>query len=558
METQFAPDFSDYLAAIKRRHFLLLCVALPIIAIAVALAVGLPNVYVSGALIQFSQATISGELPSSHDVPDRTYMDEQRNYADQYVANIRDAVLNSQSLAPVVAKVRGLPTIPSDPDEAEHAIKAHAVIQSVRSEVLDPDSGREREIVPAFMVSFKSHSPQTAHDVAVQLTNAVILASRRSLLVRANEASQFYASEAQRYRGQIGTLESQLADFKAKHFGELPELATVNMGQLDRMQQDLENTTLQAQELDQNRTFLSVQLQQAEHAANSDQSTLERLEAEYNEKEPIYGDNYPDIISLRHQIESLKNGGAEIEGMTLRQQLATEEENLRTLRQRYSEAYPDVQSAERRIALLKQRIARGEKATITTPDNPTITQLKTQIDSVNNQIAGLQAHSAELRRQVGDLQKRLEMTPLIEKQYQQLTSGLDVARTKYEDLMKSEMDSELTAEAIMGGRSDELRVVNQPIVPDQPAEPKRLAIATIGVILALVLAFSAGIGAESVDQTVRGSRDVRRVLALAPLAVIPRIQDALTRRRRFARLVALGCTMVIGGLIAVVAVNSVM
>ncbi len=558
METQFAPDFSDYLAAIKRRHFLLLCVALPIVAIALALAAGLPNVYVSGALIQFSQATISGELPSAQNAPDRTYMDEQRNYADQYVANIRDAVLNSQSLAPVVAKVRGLPTIPSDPDDAEHAIRAHAVIQSVRSEVLDPDSGREREIVPAFMVSFKSHSPQTAHDVAVQLTNAVIQASRRSLLVRANEASQFYASEAKRYRGQISTLESQLADFKAKHFGELPELATVNMGQMDRMQQDLENTTLQAQELDQNRTFLSVQLQQAEHAANSDQSTLERLEAEYNEKEPIYGDNYPDIISLRHQIESLKNGGAQIEGMTLKQQLATEQENLRTLRQRYSEAYPDVQSSERRIALLEQRIARGEKATVTTPDNPTITQLKTQIDSVNNQIAGLQAHSTELRRQVGDLQKRLEMTPIIEKQYQQLTSGLDVARTKYDDLMKSEMDSELTSEAIMGGRSDELRVVNQPIVPDQPAEPKRLAIAVIGVIVALVLAFSVGIGAESVDQTVRGSRDVRRVLALSPLAVIPRIQDSLTRRRQWVRIVALGCTMVIGGLIAVLAVNSIM
>ncbi len=558
METQFTPDFSDYLAAIKRRHFLLLCVALPIVAIATALALGLPNLYQSTALIQFSQATISGELPSTRDVPEATYMDEQRNYADQYVANIRDAVLNSQSLASVVASVRGLPMIPGDPDDAQQVIKAHASIQSVRSAVLDPDSGREREIVPAFMVSFKSRSPRTAHDVAVQLTNAVIQASRRSLLVRANAASQFYASEANRYRGQISTLESQLADFKAKNFGELPELATVNMGQMDRIQQDAENIALQIQELDQNRTFLSVQLQQAEAAANTDQSTLERLEAEYNEKEPIYGDNYPDIISLRHQIESLKNGGAQIEGMTLQQQLATEEENLRTLRQRYSDAYPDVQATQRRITLLKQRIARGEKAAMTTPDNPTVVQLRTQINSVNNQIAGLQAHSADLHRQVGNLQKRLEMTPLVEKQYQQLTSGLDVARTKYQDLVKNEMDSELTAEAIMGGRSDELHVVNQPIVPDHPADPRRLAIALIGVIVAFVLSLSAVIAAESLDQTVRGSRDVRRVLALAPLAVIPRIQDSLTRRRAWRRAFALGFTMVIGGLIAIVAGSRLM
>lgn len=558
METQFAPDFSDYLAAIKRRHFLLLSVALPIIAITLALAGGLPSVYVSSALIQFSQATISGELPNTRDVPQRAYMDDQRNYADQYVANLRDAVLNSQSLAPVVAKVRGLPTIPSEPQEAEEAVKQHTTIQSVRSAVLDPDTGREREIVPAFMVSFRSRNPQTAHDVAVQLTSAVIHASRRSLLVRANEASQFYASEAKRYRAQIGSLEAQLADFKAKHFGELPELATVNMSQMDRMQQDLENIELQVQELDQNRTFLSVQLQQAQVAANSDQTTLERLEAEYNEKEPLYGDNYPDIISLRRQIQSLKSSGAQIEGMTLQQQLATEEETLRTERQRYSDAYPDVQETKRRIALLEERIARGEKATITQPENPTVVQLRTQIDSVNNQIAGLQAHEVDLRRQVGGIEKRLEMTPLVEKQYQQLTSGLDVARTKYDDLMKSEMDSELTAEAIMGGRSDELHVVNQPSVPEKPGEPRRLAITMIGVILAVVLSLSAVIGAESLDQTVRGSRDVRRVLSLAPLAVIPRIQDSFARRRQWLRIAALASTVVLGGVIAVLTVSRFM
>ncbi len=558
METQLAPDLSDYLAAVKRRNFLLLAIALPIVVVSIALAVGLPSVYISSSLIQFSQATISGELPSTRDVPARAYMDEQRNYADQYVANLRDAALGAQSLAPVVAKVRGLPTIPSDPDDAEQAIRTHAAIQSVRSAVLDPDTGREHEIVPAFMVSFSSRNPQTARDVAVQLTGAVIQASRRSLLVRANEASQFYASEAKRYRAQIGNLETQLADFKAKHFGELPELTTVNMSQMDRMQQDLENVELQAQELDQNRTFLSVQLQQARAAANSDQSTLERLEAEYDQKEPLYGDNYPDIIALRRQIESLKAGGAQIEGMTLQQQLATEEETLRTERQRYSEAYPDVQATERRIELLRARIARGEQATIAAPDNPTVVQLQTQIDSVNNQIAGLQAHATDLRRQVGAIEKRLEMTPLVEKQYQQLTSGLDVARAKYDDLMKSEMDSELTAEAILGGRSDELHVVNQPAVPEKPAKPKRLAIAVVGAILAAALSLSAVIGAESLDQTVRGSRDVRRVLSVAPLAVIPRIQDSLARRRKWLKAAALGASVVIGGVIAVVAVGRLM
>ncbi|MGH8228818.1 MAG: GumC family protein [Steroidobacteraceae bacterium] len=559
METQLTPDISDYLAAVKRRHFLLLVIALPIIAIAVALAIGLPSEYVSTALVQFSQATISGELPSEQAMRTPAYMDEQRTYADQYVANLRDSVLNARALAPVIAQARGLPTVPSDPDAAEQFIAGHTAIKSVRTAVLDPDTGRNQEIISAFSVSFESRNPHTAHAVAKALTAAVIKASRRTMLVPANEANQFYAAAAKRYHAQIGSLETELADFKTKHFGELPELTNINLGQMDRMQQDLENATLQIQQLTQDRTFLSVQLQQAKDASNTDQTTLTRLEAEYSQKEALYGDNYPDVIALKRQIESLRNGGAQIEGMTLSQQLATEQQTLRSERQRYSDAYPDVQATVRRIKALKQRISRGEKAIVgAVPESSTVVQLKTQIDSVNNEIKGVEAHEANLHKQVNELEKRLQSTPLIERKYQQLTSGLSVARAKYDDLVEHQMNAELTVQAIKDGRSDQLHVVNQPATPERPAKPRRLAIVVIGFILAAVLSLSAVIGAESLDQTVRGSRDVRRVLSLAPLAVIPRIQDALTVRRQRLRIAALGCTVMIGGIVAVLTVSRFM
>jgi hypothetical protein len=37
---------------------------------------------------------------------------------------------------------------------------------------------------------------------------------------------------------------------------------------------------------------------------------------------------------------------------------------------------------------------------------------------------------------------------------------------------------------------------------------------------------------ESMDQSVRGSRDVRRVLSVAPLGVIPIIRDAASARKQ--------------------------
>jgi capsular polysaccharide biosynthesis protein len=48
-------------------------------------------------------------------------------------------------------------------------------------------------------------------------------------------------------------------------------------------------------------------------------------------------------------------------------------------------------------------------------------------------------------------------------------------------------------------------------------------------MLAIILSLTSVVVAESVDQTVRGSRDIRRVLDLAPLGVIPEIQDASDR-----------------------------
>ena len=560
METQLTPDFSDYLGAIKRRYFLLLSIALPIIAIALALAIGLPSIYVSSSLIEFSRSTVPGEMQNSQPGGPQqpAYADQQRLYADQYVHNMSDAVLNSNDLGPVAAQVKGMPLIPQDQQEAIAFIKQHAGMQSVRTKVLDPDTGREREIVPAFSVSFASRNPRTAQAVAAALTRAVIDASRQNMLKRVRTAGQFYAAEAKHYHDQITALETKVADFKGKHFDELPELTNANLGSIDRRERDLEDAETQIQQLTQNRTFLSVQLQQAETASNLDLTTLQRLEAEYQQKEPLLGENHPDMIALRAQIQNLRRGGAALEGMTLQQQLSAEQERLRNLRQRYSEDYPDVKSTERRIEIIQKRIKAGDKAVTTVPDNPTVVQLKTQINSVDNQIAGARAHQADLRKQIEQMQQRLDKTPAVAQQYDQLTRGLDLARAKYDDLMKSQMDSELTAEAILGGRSDELRVVNNPIVPDRPAKPRRVAFVVIGAILAFVLSLSAVIVAESLDQTVRGSRDVRRVLALSPLAVIPRIQDAIALRRRRLKVAALACTVVATGVIAVVAVSGFM
>jgi uncharacterized protein involved in exopolysaccharide biosynthesis len=551
MESQNVTDVSDYIAALKRRRNLLAYIVLPVAAIAVALALGLPDKYVSLSLIEFAQAEISGELPT------RNTGRQEKNYADQYVASLTDTVLAKDHLKAALAKPGVPAALKTGEDQSDiiDSIIDGTNVDTVRVPVLDPDSGREREIVSAFTVAYQSRDPQVSHDVASWLTTAFMQASRDNLRERALSSAQFYTAEADRYSRQIGALESKLADFKAKNFGQLPELTDVNLNVMDRVERDLENTELQLNNLRQNRMFFAQQLEQA-RSQGSDGTLLTQLEAEYARKQAIYDPDHPDLINLRRQIESLRRGGPAISDMSLPQQLEAQKAILSETRQRYSADHPDVKRVQRQIESLQARIARGEKSDSTMPATASVVQLRGQLNGVDTQIAGLQARGNELRAKLDQLVKRVEATPQVEREYQQLTRDLQLARTKYDELLKSRMDSELTEAAIAGGRSDELRLVTAPALPSAPAKPQRTAIAVVGLVLAVVLALAAVVLTEAMDQTVRGSRDVKRVLSVAPLAVIPKIQDAASIRRQRFRMAVFASCAVVGSFIVVMTMRS--
>jgi succinoglycan biosynthesis transport protein ExoP len=549
MDSPMTTDISDYIAALKRRRMLVAYIALPIAALAIALAIGLPDQYVSSSLIGFTQAEISGELPSA-------VRRQEKNYYDQYVSSLSDAVLNRENLAARL-KQPGAPKPSPDEDMEDFmdriADKTH--VETVREPVLDPDSGRDREIISAFTVGYQSRDPKTAHEVAQWLTQSFLQVSRNTLRERALSSAQFYTAEAERYRTQIQNLEDKLAGFKAKNFGQLPELADLNLNVMDRVERDLDNVELQLGSLRQNRVFLAQQLEQARNTS-SDANMLTDLEAEYAKKQAIYDPDHPDLVNLRRQIESLRRGGPAMEDMSLPEQLTAQQAILSQTRQRYSEDHPDVKRIERQIESLKARIARGEHSDNTLRATPTVVNIRAQINSTDTQIASLQSRGAELRTKLEQLEKRIESTPMVEREYQTLTRDLQLGRAKYDELLKSQMDAELTAAAIAGGRSDELRLVQPPVTPAGPAKPKRLAIAIIGIILAAVLGVTAVVLTEGMDQTVRGSRDVRRVLSVSPLAVIPEIHDASSvRRQRFKVALLVGCT-VIASVIVVMTMRS--
>ncbi len=523
-----SPELSDYFAAVKRRRMLLASIAVPIIAIAAALAVGLPSIYVATGYFTFTDQTVPGEMPvnATTDAVQRT----EEQYRDAYVDNLAARVMDYGSLAKLVKAVPGVVPPGTDTTKAVAAVTRRAQFETVRTAVLDPNTGRNLDIISGFTVSYDSRNPRVAAAAAHWLTHAFLMANRSGRLVRAQAAEQFYDGQTRQYRDQIAKIEEKLAAFKAKNYDQLPGLTDLNMNIMETTQRDLDNLTQQVAALRQNRVFLQQQLDAAKNAGDN-AGLLTQLEAEYNKKLATYDPDYPDMIALRQQIDQLKEGGGAINSLSLPAQLRAEEQLLAQARLRYTNNFPDVQRIERQIKILKTRIAHGEKYVGNAVGSPAVVELETQLNANQTQTQALERQSAQMRQQLLQLESRVEATPQVERKYKSLALNLQLAQTKYNQLLKYQMDTQLTSQAIASGRSDRIRIAQEPGLPLTPAKPKRLAIAVVGLMLAILLGLTAVVIAESLDQSVRGSRDVRRVLALSPLGVIPEIQDSATARR---------------------------
>lgn len=538
-----SPDLSDYVAAIKRRRMILAAIALPVLAIAVVLALGLPDIYVSTGLFTFTDATVPGELPTNADEDAIRQQEEQ--YRDAYVDSLASNVLSEENLQRLVKDIPQVAPAGADSSAAIQRVIRSARVQTVRTAVLDPNTGRDRDIISAFTVSYDSRSPELAARVARWLTNSFLMENRRTRLMRAKAAEQFYDGQTQRYRQQIAAIESKLATFKAKNYDQLPGLTDLNMNIMETTQRDLDNVAQQIEALHQSRIFLQTQLDEAKNASD-DEGLLAQLQAEYEKNLATYDPNYPDMIALRQQIDALRAGGGAINSLSLPAQLRAQEQLLAQAKLRYSDAFPDVQRIERQIQILKTRIAAGEINAGNPAGSPAVVELNTQINANENQTQAFERQATALRQQLTQLESRVEATPQVDREYKALSLNLQLARTKYDQLLKNQMDAQLTSAAIQDGRSDQIRIVQAPSVPLTPGKPKRTAIAAVGLMLAILLGLTAVVIAESLDQSVRGSRDIRRVLLQSPLGVIPEIRDAATARRRLWRVAMLATCVLLG------------
>jgi capsular exopolysaccharide synthesis family protein len=227
---------------------------------------------------------------------------------------------------------------------------------------------------------------------------------------------------------------------------------------------------------------------------------------------------------------SLAPGAAEAQAELTAKQANDDQAKLSELRQKreqllveYTEKYPEVKELDQQIALLEKQIkdSRRRATSVVT------TNLAT---NYRQALAREQSLRSAFNDQRGETLTQNEAAV----NYRILQQEIETNKSLLDGLLQRSKENDV----LVAGTPNNIHVIDYAPVPKGPVGPRRLQ----GVALAMLLSFVFGIGLarylEYLDDTVRTSEDVEKMLRLPALAVIPAI-GSFTRRRLLGTLPAL-------------------
>ena len=520
-------SINDLTGLIRRRTSLVVITFLALTLGSVIVAYSLDNLYRSAATIIIEQPEVSDRfLPGTNIEVDR----------EQRILRIYDEIMTRDNLAQIVSE-HDLYT------ELRNNGAPESVVYELRSNVeleflLAQDDPRIRFAgdVTGFVLSYYHPDNVKARDVTQDIIDLFQLGNRQRRQVAYDETTAALSREADNLRDQVARSEAELAEFKSKHPGALPEDRDYNRQIIERKARDLDGLDREIRSLQERKTLLQSQLAQTDMwltAVGPDGQPLpasnERLQTLQGEYLQMLGNKsvtHPDVQRARREIEALSGGAA---SPAFRQAVVSTLElqrvELTEARIEYGPNYPDVQNLERAVAALEQQVAAMPVVMeeMPAPTNPVYINVQLQLDGVNTEIAALRQNRFGLQSEIMDIEAKVQVAPEVEREWLELTRDLGLARNQYEDIRTRQMSVQRAGVLEEEELSERYVVARRPSLTYTPAFPNRSLFIIVGLFLGITFGIGAAIVAEAVDGTIRGTRDIRMIMDMPPIAAIPAI-----------------------------------
>jgi uncharacterized protein involved in exopolysaccharide biosynthesis len=211
------------------------------------------------------------------------------------------------------------------------------------------------------------------------------------------------------------------------------------------------------------------------------------------------------------------------------QELSAELARLRTeradLRQRYTDAHPDVQALDRRIQRLEIALS-GRQPAGTSPSSA----LEAQLAEVEAEIVEIVGRSARLEKESRAASARRPRAQDTGEQLERLTQQLQREREAYRALLLQWQDSDMALRLGRTTRTARFEVLQSAVA--ERAGPRRGSLALGALLFGLALGVGAAVAAELRDPRIEGPEDLEELLPTPLLGTVPFVGGARFRRRR--------------------------
>ena len=377
-----------------------------------------------------------------------------------------------------------------------------------------------RQGAEAFSISFTGSEPQRVMRVANTLASYFMDENLKVREAQAIGTSEFLDAELDKTKKRLEEKEQNLAAFRTKYLGGLPDELNTNLRTLDRMQQEvtdkgllLRETNNSISQLDSQISSMAAKKEDSGAGGNDFQdfnfdefeseedSRLQSAQEQYEALLLRYTEKHPDVKKLKKIIEKLK------ENIEAEKKKKEEEEETSSV-----EPEEDLRPGMDWDPVAPLRAQRG--------------QLVAEANNIKDEIAAIQ-------EKMKVYQQRVEDTPKRELELQSLTRDYGNIQEVYNSLLDRKLEAELSVNMEKKQKGEQFRILDYARLPEKPISPN------VKLMFLLSIAGGLGLGGgvlflkELLNFSVIQRDDqIETELGLPILASIPPLEKPGTKKRQ--------------------------
>ncbi len=382
------------------------------------------------------------------------------------------------------------------------------LVEMMRKDIEIELSHGDDKKLSAFNIYYANRDPKMAQAATNELANLFITENLEQRQQRSENTTSFLEDQLDQARANLAQQEAKMRVFKDQHLGELPTQTQSNLQILAGLQNQVQANQDSLNRAKQQNTYLESLINQyraMEQGSKAGETggpaglaaidkELDQLKAQLADLTSHYTDKHPDVRKTREQIARVEK---------------TRERIIADMNRGANNSTPE-----------------PAVSAPFDPKNSPVLELESQLKANRLEITNRQTEIKEEQDKINQYQARLNMAPVMEQQFADITRDYDQSKADYESLLKKKNESEMSTDLEKTQQGEHFRMLDPPNLPVRPYKPDRLQLCGLGIMVGLVFGAGFAIGPEKLSGKIYSEREIKKLVPFDVIGEIPQIENS--------------------------------